>query len=58
MNLKACESADTVLPKQGWRYNMWEFNVAKRGWFSGYEGEVDTYNELWHWRVTHGKNRY
>jgi hypothetical protein len=57
LNLEACHSADTVTPKQGWTFNMWEFNVAKRGWFTGYEGEVDTYNEFGRWRSTRGKNR-
>jgi len=57
LDLKACHSADTVTPREGWTYNKWEYNVAKRGWFTGYKGDVNIYNENWQWRATHGKNR-
>ncbi len=57
LDLRACHSADTVIPKVGWTYNKWEYNVAKRGVFTGYEGDVATWNETRQWRWTRGKNR-
>jgi hypothetical protein len=57
LDIKACYSADTVTPQEGWTYNAWEFNVARNGWFTGYQGWVNVFDESWHWRAAPGKNR-
>jgi len=55
--LNSCYSADSVpINRRHYRYNAWESNVARRGWFKGYTGEVNTIDEFWLWVITHGKN--
>lgn len=57
LNLNACDSADSVpVIRRNYRYNAWESNVARRGWFKGYTGAVNSIDELFLWVVTHGKN--
>ena len=38
------------------KYNNWESNVAKAGFFVGYEDAVTLLNELFQWSVTKGAN--
>ena len=60
LSLFACGSADrnrfSGRPNY-WVYNDWEWNVSKRGWFTGYEGDAATRNEIFVWRITRGVNR-
>jgi hypothetical protein len=39
-----------------YRYNLWEWNVARRGWFFGYEGESNLMNEIFRWAAAQGRN--
>jgi len=56
--LKSCGTADNdYSDRQYLRYNAWEWNVATRGWFVGYKGDVWTGNELFRWRIARGRNR-
>jgi RHS repeat-associated protein len=57
MNLRACYSAQRFpTPGRHYRFNAWESNVAKRGWFTGYTGLVNVVNEVFQWVTTRGKN--
>jgi hypothetical protein len=59
LTLKACYSADRVpVIRKRYKYNAWESNVSTRGWFVGYEGSVNTLNELFQWAAARGKNDY
>jgi len=61
LRLNSCGSADKVnqfaIDKGYWKYNSWEWNVATKGVFIGYEGPVTAVDEMFRWRITHGKNR-
>ena len=59
--LKACGSA--AIDEYGWhrmkgrvKRNNWEINVAKAGYFIGYEDAVCLLNELFQWTITKGSN--
>ena len=62
MVLRACGSAATddyseYNRKAGIvKYNNWEINVAKAGYFIGYEGAVTLLDELFQWKITKGAN--
>ncbi|MEI7729388.1 MAG: RHS repeat-associated core domain-containing protein [Verrucomicrobiota bacterium] len=57
--LKACYSADLVpVPRAKYRYNSWESNVSTKGRFIGYEGSVNTINDVFLWTSAPGKNNY
>jgi RHS repeat-associated protein len=57
LTLNSCYSADSVpVIRKHYRYNAWESNVATRGWFKGYTGEVNTIDEFFLWAVAPGKN--
>jgi hypothetical protein len=61
--LFACWSAhNTVDPSTNahaskYRYNLWEWNVARRGWFIGYEGSTNLANEIFNWGAAQGRNQ-
>ncbi len=61
--LQACESAYPDIPYDSrnrgklFRYNAWEYNVAKKGFFVGYRNSVNIFSEVLDWTVTHGRNR-
>jgi len=59
LRLAACGSADKqpLALVNYYKYNDWEWNVATRGWFIGYIGEVHIWNEIFNWRITPGRNR-
>ncbi|MGI6494966.1 MAG: RHS repeat-associated core domain-containing protein [Kiritimatiellia bacterium] len=60
LRLNACGSADKgLVASKGifYKYNEWEWNVAVRGKFVGYAGEINTFTEVLGWRITLGKNR-
>ena len=60
--LFACYSADNDVDRSKnahaskYRYNLWEWNVARRGWFFGYEGEANLLNEIFRWGAAQGRN--
>lgn len=57
LNLYSCNSADRVpIVRRNYRLNAWESNVARRAWFMGYEGSVNTITDLSRWRIARGKN--
>ena len=58
--LQACCSAekDPIAGRKFHKYNEWEHNVSRRGYFVGYVGAVNSLNELFLWRITKGTNNY
>lgn len=58
--LQACCSAekDPIAGRKFHKYNEWEHNVSRRGYFVGYVGAVHSLNELFLWRITKGTNNY
>lgn len=58
LTLKTCDSAskmDGIIGKT-YRFNVWESNVARRGWFVGYSGGVTTSTESFFWTIAPGQN--
>ena len=60
LKLYACNSAvkmEYAGNKKYYQYNSWEWNVAKKGWFVGYEGKTTSVTELPRLRNIRGNNR-
>ena len=57
MYLNACFTAQRrSIAGRAYTYNARESNVATRGWFKGFTGDVCLLNEIVHWAVARGKN--
>ena len=60
LRINSCGSADKTSgagEKKYYERNMWEWNVATRGWFVGYEGNINVLTEALGWRIVRGNNR-
>ena len=55
--LNSAEKMEHAGDTKYYQYNSWEWNVAKKGWFVGYEGETTSATALLRLQNVHGNNR-